>query len=158
LPKENLLVGGRLDEALKHLTEDATDPDHDQDLGLMRQELDIREASLDELQRVKANLSTHQGRITLVLSDFEAKLDISETRLSDEQKKLLRLNGDLNQALQRLKTTVGQSLSSPGKKFVTEADLSLLIREDESVKAKICDLIHRRFGGGNNQENEEAKT
>ncbi len=153
IPKDSVLTGPRLEEALKHLDEaeggGVVNQDETEDLDAVREELETREASNDELVRLKSNLSNQQARLSLMLNDLEAKLEAGETKLSDEQKRLLRLSADSNEAIDRLVVSVKEVMASTKcgtNKPISETDLSAVVKEDESVRAKIRALVHRRFG------------
>ncbi len=158
IPKDSVLTGSRLTEAVKHLKASEEDVAEHEDLDAVREELATREGSIDELKRLKTNLANHQARLSLGLSDLEAKIVDEEYNLSYEQKRLYRLNADANKALEKLKEKLKEvsSYNSTGGKAISEADLSNVIREDEAVRAKIRMLVHKRFGRAGEPELDES--
>ncbi len=140
IPKENVLTGEKLERALENLEEEDKLP---RNLDEARDELELRQACINDLKRVKSNLSTHQGRAALTLSQLEKKIDASQATLSSEQKKLLRLNSDVESALRKLKLVVDDALKQDT--FLALQDFSPFLQETEQVRQSICQIIHKRF-------------
>ena len=140
-PKEEVLTGEKLQDALLEIEEESKNVP--QDFDEVREELEMRQLCIDELNRVKSNLANHQGRISLSLSNLKKKLETSESNLANEQRKLLKLNSELDDSLESLKEITHEVMVFDG--YLMEHDLTPLFEENEKVRVKICQLIHQRF-------------
>jgi len=96
------------------------------------------------LKQVRSGLTTHQGRLTLLLSNLNKKLENAESTLSGEQKTFLRINSDLKSVIGQLKTAI-KNANLQDDKFMMEPLLSPLFEENDKVRNQICNLIHKRF-------------
>jgi len=113
-------------------------------LDEIRDELEIRQACVADLKQVRSHLTTHQGRLTLMVSNLNQKLAESESNLAKEQKMFLKLNADVESAIGRLKIAVNEANLQDGN-FLIEDILSPLFEENERVREMICQLIRKRF-------------
>ena len=141
IPKDKILEGEKLQEALTDLQN--VEEKKPKNLDEVRDELELSQACVVDLKKVKSNLSNQQTRLELVLANLEKNLEKSESSLATEQKKHLRLNSDLETTIQRLKNIISEAQEQSG--FVFKQDLSQLLEEDEKTRGMICQLIHRHF-------------
>ena len=98
---------GKLQEALEDVVEDLGE--HPKSLDEIRDELEIRQACVNDLKQVRSGLTTHQGRLTILLSNLNKKLEDAESALSGEQKMCLKINSDLKSVIGRLKNAINEA-------------------------------------------------
>ena len=68
-----------------------------------------------------------------------------------QQQKLLHLNTEINEALDKLKAVVGKCLDkNKENNFVTNHDMTSLMKENDQVRDLICNLIQNRFSTDKN--------
>ena len=133
---------GKLQEALEDVVEDLDE--HPKSLDEIRDELEIRQACVNDLKQVRSGLTTHQGRLTILLSNLNKKLEDAESALSGEQKMCLKINSDLKSVIGHLKNAINEANLQDGN-FMIEHILSPLFEENEKVRDHICNLVHKRF-------------
>ena len=141
-PKEEILRDGKLQEALEDVVEDLDE--HPKSLDEIRDELEMRQACVNDLKQVRSGLTTHQGRLTILLSNLNKKLEDAESALSGEQKMCLKINSDLKSVIGHLKNAINEANLQNGN-FMIEHILSPLFEENEKVRDHICNLVHKRF-------------
>ena len=133
---------GKLQEALEDVVEDLGE--HPKSLDEIRDELEIRQACVNDLKQVRSGLTTHQGRLTILLSNLNKTLEDAESALSAEQKMCLKINSDLKSVIGHLKNAINEANLQDGN-FMIEHILSPLFEENEKVRDHICNLVHKRF-------------
>ena len=132
----------KLQEALEDVVEDLGG--HPKSLDEIKDELEIRQACVNDLKQVRSGLTTHQGRLTILLSNLNTKLEDAESALSGEQKMCLKINSDLKSVIGHLKNAINESNLQDGN-FMIEHILSPLFEENEKVRDHICNLVHKQF-------------
>ena len=166
-PKEEILTGDQLKQALHQVKEEDEIHNKMEDLEEIREEINVKEAHLSELDVVKNQLSREQARISLLIHSYEVsmiyckhfcpdlisvsfqtKLNKSEAEILGQQQKILHLKNEVNETLDVLKTTVQKSLTcdaskADSAKSVSEVNMSNLMKENDHARNLICDLIHR---------------
>ena len=106
-PTEDILRGDKLQEALEDIVEDGEE--QHKNLDEIRDELEIRQACVDDLKKVRSGLTTHQARLTLLVSNLNKKLEESESSLSREQRMFFKINTDLESVIGRLKSAINEA-------------------------------------------------
>ena len=141
-PTEDILRGDKLQEALEDIVEDGEE--QHKNLDEIRDELEIRQACVDDLKKVRSGLTTHQARLTLLVSNLNKKLEESESSLSREQRMFFKINTDLESVIGRLKSAINEA-NLQDSNFMIEQLLFPLFEENDKVRDLICQLIHKRL-------------
>lgn len=141
-PKENTLTGEKLQTALESLDKKGLGPIMDD--NEVNAELEIQGTCITNLKDVKSNLDTQHSKLTLLLSNLSKKLQTSEVNLSSEQKKLIRLNSDLDSAINELRQVINEA-NRKNETFTLGKDLTLLFEEHGKVRDQIKMQIAKRF-------------
>ena len=93
--------------------------------GIIREELEAREACLDDLRRPCAQLSTRKAKLSMSLSKAEEKLEKFDANLSTKQHRILKLNEDFNMSLGRIKKQLEEFRSRLPTDVVDEIEKAL---------------------------------
>ena len=140
ISEDDILQGKNLENALENIeTEDKSV--ENENIAEIREELNVRQAAVADLQKVKTCLNNTNGRLSISLNAFEHNLEASKMSLGEEQRKLLRLNSELNECLEKqrglLKTVQGQNSLS--------LDFAVLLKENDSVLVSLKSLSSKRI-------------
>ena len=150
-PKERVLNGKNLEEALDNVNDIESaivNAESDlQSIGELREELEVRQTNLSEMEKVKLNMSNANARLTVTLHSLEQKLGATTSSLAEEQRRLLRLNSELNDSLNKLhQATIQASSDSELQEYLIDIDgLSLLFRENDGVLSSLKSMIDKRL-------------
>ena len=143
-PKERVLKGKNLEEALENATDTATAENDSHSIGELREELDVRQTNLSDLEKVKLNISNANGRLSFTLHSLEQTLGATISSLAEEQKKLLRLNSELNDSLNKHQARIRAS-DSELQECVIDIDLCVLFRENDGVLSSLKSVIDKQL-------------
>ena len=143
-PKERVLKGKNLEEALENATDTATAEYDSHSIGELREELDVRQTNLSDLEKVKLNISNANGRLSFTLHSLEQTLGATISSLAEEQKKLLRLNSELNDSLNKHQARIRAS-DSELQECVIDIDLCVLFRENDGVLSSLKSVIDKQL-------------
>ena len=144
-PKNDVLEGAKLSEALNDLADEEVVEDENV-IEDIREELEAREMSLSELEIVKNQLRNEEARIALKLNQDKLKIQKSETNLLGKQQQLLHLNSEIDDALMKLEKAIQEVFKSSDPMFMSEMNLSSLMKENDQVKELLTKFIQIRFG------------
>ena len=139
-PKSNVLSGKNLDEALENVKEE--DSSTVENVSELREELEARQINLTDLEKVKSKMSNSNARQTLSLHTLEQKLEASTSSMAEEQKRLLKLNVELNEMLNKHETTVAKCVVQEG---LDANHFSVLFQENEKVLSSLRSVIEKRL-------------
>ena len=143
-PKERVLKGKNLEEALENVNDTATAENDSHSIGELREELDVRQTNLSDLEKVKLNISNANGRLSFTLHSLEQTLGATISSLAEEQKKLLRLNSELNDSLNKHQARIRAS-DSELQECVIDIDLCVLFRENDGVLSSLKSVIDKQL-------------
>ena len=143
-PKERVLKGKNLEEALENANDTATAENDSHSIGELREELDVRQTNLSDLEKVKLNISNANGRLSFTLHSLEQTLGATISSLAEEQKKLLRLNSELNDSLNKHQARIRAS-DSELQECVIDIDLCVLFRENDGVLSSLKSVIDKQL-------------
>ena len=135
-----VMEGKNLENALEN-TEANLKTEENYSITDIREELNVRQAAVADMQKVKTCLNNNNGRLSISLNAFEQNLEVSRTSLADEQRKLLRLNAELNECLVKQL----EALQIVQDQNSLSLDFSLLLKENDSVLASLKLLISKRL-------------
>ena len=140
LSKGSILEGKNLENALENIEASSKSEDTD-NISEIRDELNVRQAVVADMHKVKTCLNNSNGRLSISLNTFEQNLDVSRSSLAEEQRKLLRLNSELNESLAKQ----DELLKMVQEQNSLNLDFSLLLKENDSVLASLKSLISKRL-------------
>ena len=144
-PKNDILEGEKLSEALNDIADEEV-VDDDNVIENIREELEAREMSLSELDIVKNQLRNEEARIALKINQDKLKIQKSETNLMGKQQQLLHLNSEIDDSLVKLQKAIHEVFKKSDPMFISEMDLSSLMKENDQVKELLTNFIRLRFG------------
>ena len=163
-PKDEILTGDQLKQTLRQMKEEDEIRNKMEDLEEIRDEINVKEVHVSELDVVKNQLSREQARISLLIHSYEVsmiyckhfcpdlisvsfqtKLNKSDAEILGQQQKILHLKNEVNESLDVLKTTVHKSLTCDAStaQSLSEVNMSDLFVENDHARKLICNLIHR---------------
>lgn len=150
-PKERVLNGKNLEEALDNVNDiesaNVNGESYLHSTGELREELEVRQTNLSEMEKVKLNMSNSNARLTVTLHSLEQKLGATTSSVAEEQRRLLRLNSELNDSLNKLhQATIQASSDSELQECLIDIDgLSVLFRENDGVLSSLKSMIDKRL-------------
>ena len=134
-----------MSEALNDIADEEV-VDDDNVIENIREELEAREMSLSELNIVKNQLKNEEARIALKINQDKLKIQKSETNLMGKQQQLLHLNSEIDESLVKLQKAIHEVFKKSDPMFISEMDLSSLMKENDQVKELLTNFIQLRFG------------